>query len=100
MIHSHTGVSTQSVTVKVTGIIDGIPNPVPLPSSDACKQGVKCPVQAKDLSVFNGLFIVPWDEPLVRMKSIIINITADNDSVDSITCKQSFSRLMMFVSNV
>jgi hypothetical protein len=35
----------------VKGIIGGIPVPFPLPESDACKLGVKCPVNPNDVNV-------------------------------------------------
>ncbi|CAF0850234.1 unnamed protein product [Rotaria sp. Silwood1] len=41
-----------SITAKVSihGIIAGIPVPFPLPDSDACKLGIKCPINNNDIN--------------------------------------------------
>ena len=53
-------VNTTSVKAAVTGIVARVPIPYPIPNTDGCTCGVKCPVKSGDINTYKyGLFVKP-----------------------------------------
>ncbi|CAF0905105.1 unnamed protein product [Adineta ricciae] len=73
--------ASKSATVTLHGIIGGIPVPFPIPDSNACNLGVKCPVAQSDVNV--GSFSVPVLQSYPSLSLYVkIEVIADDQKQD------------------
>jgi len=70
-----------SATVSIHGIIAGVPVPFPLPVTDACKMGVKCPIGANDANMATMAIPVEASYPSISLY-VKIEIKADDQKQD------------------
>ncbi len=70
----------------IKGVIDNIPVPFPIPESDACKLGVKCPINQNDINVATLSINVLPSYPSI---SLYVKLEIKNDDL-----KQDYACLL------
>ncbi|UJR15689.1 hypothetical protein I4U23_002623 [Adineta vaga] len=77
---------SKTASVSIHGIIGGIPVPFPIPETDACKMGIKCPVAQGDVNV--ATFSIPVLQSYPSLSLYVkIEVVAD-DAKKDFTCLQ------------
>ncbi len=65
------------------GVIAGVPVPFPLPEPDACKLGVKCPINAADSNLATMAIPVQASYPSISLY-VKLEVKADDQKQDYI----------------
>lgn len=66
-INFTSNVTSQSLTAKAYGVVEHVPIPFPLPKTDACTCGVKCPIQPQGQYVYQASFLVKEAYPSISL---------------------------------
>lgn len=61
------GVTSQTSTAVVHGIIAGLPVPFPIPNNDGCKSGIQCPIQKQQVYNYMTALPVKSEYPSIKL---------------------------------
>ncbi|KAK7903894.1 hypothetical protein WMY93_016501 [Mugilogobius chulae] len=73
-------VETQKSTAVVHGIVAGVPIPFPIPISDGCESGIKCPIQTEQ--TYNYVATLPVKSEYPCLKVVVEWELKDDGSKD------------------
>ena len=78
--------ASKASTVSIHGIIAGVPVPFPIPVSDGCKLGLKCPVNSGDVNLAQLSLAVLSSYPSISLYAKIE--VGANDAKEDYVCLQ------------